>query len=121
MGLACLSIVLFASQAAWTAWFTHPLLQERIGDVPTEMPLSSRQSIQWMLVDNEIDIKQSLWITLEAAAKAERGENFRKEAAMAKLVATEAAMENAAAMDAMAWKPWHGCRAMDALAWILCH
>ena len=52
--------------------------------------LSTRQSIQWMLVDNEIDIKQSLWITLEAAAKAERGENFRKEAAMAKLVATEA-------------------------------
>ena len=52
--------------------------------------LSSRQAIQWMLVDNEIDIKQSLWITVEAAAKAERGENFRKEAAMAKLVATEA-------------------------------
>ena len=53
-------------------------------------PLSTRQAIQWMLVDNEIDIKQSLWITVEAAAKAERGENFRKEAAMAKLVATEA-------------------------------
>ena len=53
-------------------------------------PLSSRQAIQWMLVDNEIDIKQSLWITVEAAAKAEREENFRKEAAMAKLVATEA-------------------------------
>ena len=53
-------------------------------------PLSSRQAIQWMLVDNEIDIKQSLWVTVEAAAKAERGENFRKEAAMAKLVATEA-------------------------------
>ena len=53
-------------------------------------PLSTRQSIQWMLVDNEIDIKQSLWITLEAAARAERGEPFRKEAAMAKLVATEA-------------------------------
>ncbi len=52
--------------------------------------LSTRQAIQWMLVDNEIDIKQSLWITLEAAAKADRGEPFRKEAAMAKLVATEA-------------------------------
>ena len=52
--------------------------------------LSTRQSIQWMLVDNEIDIKQSLWIILDAAAKAERGENYRKEAAMAKLVATEA-------------------------------
>jgi len=53
-------------------------------------PLSSRQSIQWMLVDNEIDIKTSTWLTLEAAAKAERGEPFRKEAAMAKLVASEA-------------------------------
>ncbi len=54
-------------------------------------PLSSRQSIQWMLVDNEIDIKQSRWVTLEAADMADRGEPFRKEAAMAKLVSTEAA------------------------------
>ena len=54
-------------------------------------PLSTRQGIQWMLVDNEVDIKQATWITLEAAAKADRGEPFRKEAAMAKLVATEAA------------------------------
>ena len=53
-------------------------------------PLSTRQSIQWMLVDNEIDIRQSTWITLEAASKAQQGEPFRKEAAMAKLVATEA-------------------------------
>lgn len=53
-------------------------------------PLSTRQSIQWMLVDNDIDIKQSLWITVEAAAKAQQGDSFRKEAAMAKLVATEA-------------------------------
>jgi len=53
-------------------------------------PLSSRQAIQWMLVDNEIDIKQSMWITLEAAHKANQGLPFRKEAAMAKLVASEA-------------------------------
>ncbi|MDE0758454.1 MAG: acyl-CoA dehydrogenase family protein [Pseudomonadales bacterium] len=53
-------------------------------------PLSSRQAIQWMLVDNEIDIKQSIWITLEAAHKASQGLPFRKEAAMAKLVASEA-------------------------------
>ena len=46
-------------------------------------PLSSRQAIQWMLVDNDIDIKQSLWIVLEAAEKAQRGDSFRKEAAMA--------------------------------------
>jgi len=53
-------------------------------------PLSTRQAIQWMLVDNEIDIKQATWVTLEAAHKAEQGEPFRKEAAMAKLVASEA-------------------------------
>ncbi|MYE51547.1 MAG: cyclohexanecarboxyl-CoA dehydrogenase, partial [Gammaproteobacteria bacterium] len=53
-------------------------------------PLSSRQAIQWMLVDNEIDIRQARWLTLEAAARAQRGDPFRKEAAMAKLVATEA-------------------------------
>lgn len=53
-------------------------------------PLSSRQAIQWMLVDNEIDIKQATWLTLEAAARADRGDSFRKEAAMAKLVASEA-------------------------------
>ena len=53
-------------------------------------PLSSRQAIQWMLVDNEIDIKTATWMTLEAADRAQRGESFRKEAAMAKVVATEA-------------------------------
>ena len=54
-------------------------------------PLATRQSIQWMIVDNEIDIRTSRWLTLEAAAKAHRGEAFRKEAAIAKLVASEAA------------------------------
>ncbi len=53
-------------------------------------PLATRQSIQWMIVDNEIDIRTSRWLTLEAAAKAHRGEAFRKEAALAKLVASEA-------------------------------
>jgi alkylation response protein AidB-like acyl-CoA dehydrogenase len=53
-------------------------------------PLATRQSIQWMIVDNEIDIRTSLWLVLAAAHKAERGEPFRTEAAMAKLVASEA-------------------------------
>ncbi len=52
--------------------------------------LATRQAIQWMIVDNEIDIRTSLWLTLAAAHKAERGEPFRTEAAMAKLVASEA-------------------------------
>jgi len=53
-------------------------------------PLASRQAIQWMLVDNELDIRNARWLTLEAADRADRGEPFRKDAAMAKLVATEA-------------------------------
>ena len=53
-------------------------------------PLSNRQAIQWMLVDNELDIRNARWLTLEAAQQADRGEPFRKEAAMAKLVASEA-------------------------------
>ena len=53
--------------------------------------LASRQAIQWMLVDNEIDIRQATLMTLAAAAKADRGEPFRMEAGLAKLVASEAA------------------------------
>ena len=43
-----------------------------------------------MIIDNQVDIESARWITLDAAHKAHRGEPFRKEAAMAKLVATEA-------------------------------
>jgi acyl-CoA dehydrogenase len=53
-------------------------------------PLATRQAIQWMLVDNEIDIRTARWLVLDAADKAERGENYRTEMAMAKLVGTEA-------------------------------
>ena len=52
--------------------------------------LATRQAIQWMIVDNEIDIRTSLWLTLSAAHKADRGEPYRMEAGMAKLVASEA-------------------------------
>ena len=54
-------------------------------------PLATRQAVQWMIVDNELDIRQARWLVLEAAAKADRGERFRTEAALAKLVATEGA------------------------------
>jgi len=54
-------------------------------------PLANRQSIQWMLVDNEIDIRTSRWSALEAAAKADRGEPYRFESSMAKLLCSEAA------------------------------
>ncbi len=53
--------------------------------------LARRQAIQWMIVDNEVDIRTSRWLVLAAAQKAESGSAFRFEAAMAKLVATEGA------------------------------
>ena len=53
-------------------------------------PLATRQSIQWMIVDNEIDIRTSRFVTLDAASRSEKGESFRTEAAMAKLLASEA-------------------------------
>ena len=54
-------------------------------------PLASRQAIQWMLVDNEIDIRTSRWLCLAAAQKADDEQPFRFEAAMAKVHGTEAA------------------------------
>ena len=53
-------------------------------------PLATRQAVQWMIVDNEIDIRTSLWLTLDAAHRADRGEPYRMEAGIAKLVASEA-------------------------------
>ena len=52
--------------------------------------LAEKQAVQWMIVDNEIDIRHARWCVLEAAQRADRGERFRTEAAMAKLVASEA-------------------------------
>lgn len=54
-------------------------------------PLASRQAIQWMIVDNEIDIRTGRMMYLAAAEKGEQDEPFRFEAAMAKLTSTEGA------------------------------
>ncbi len=53
--------------------------------------LASRQAIQWMIVDNEIDIRTGRMMYLAAAEKSEQDEPFRFEAAMAKLTSTEGA------------------------------
>jgi acyl-CoA dehydrogenase len=54
-------------------------------------PLSTRQGIQWMLVENEIEIRMMRWLVLDAAARADRGEPFRTESAIAKLQCSELA------------------------------
>ncbi len=53
--------------------------------------LAEHQGIEWMLVDSEIDIRTSRLVIFEAAAKADAGGDVRTDAAVAKLVASEAA------------------------------
>ena len=53
-------------------------------------PLAEKQAIQWMIVDNEIDIEARSLLRSGSCQKADGGDRFRTEAAMAKLVATEA-------------------------------
>jgi alkylation response protein AidB-like acyl-CoA dehydrogenase len=77
----CIGVAIKAQEMA----LAYALTRETFG-----APLADRQAIQWMLVDNELDIRQARWITLAAAAKADRGEPFRSDAAMAKLVGSEA-------------------------------
>ncbi len=52
--------------------------------------LADRQAIQWMLADNELDIRTARWLTWDGAWKADRGEDARVEASMAKLYSSEA-------------------------------
>ncbi len=78
---ACISVAVKAQEMS----IAYAKQRETFGDV-----LASRQAIQWMIVDNEIDIRTSRWLTVAAADKANRNEPFRTEAAMAKLVSTEA-------------------------------
>jgi alkylation response protein AidB-like acyl-CoA dehydrogenase len=78
---ACVGVAIKAHELA----LDYAKMRETFG-----APLATRQSIQWMLVDNEIDIRTARWLTLDAADKANRGEPYRTEAAMAKLVSSEA-------------------------------
>ncbi|MEZ5229889.1 MAG: acyl-CoA dehydrogenase family protein [Acidimicrobiales bacterium] len=77
----CIGVAVKA-QAMTIEWARH---RESFGG-----PLAEKQAVQWMIVDNEIDIRHARYCVLEAAQRADRGERFRTEAAMAKLVATEA-------------------------------
>jgi acyl-CoA dehydrogenase len=52
-------------------------------------PLSQRQAIQWMLADAEVEIRAARWLIWEGAWKADRGEDARVEASVAKLYSSE--------------------------------
>lgn len=77
----CIGVAVKAQEMA----IAYSKQRETFGDL-----LANRQAIQWMIVDNEIDIRTSRWLTLAAADLADKNKPFRTEAAMAKLVASEA-------------------------------
>ncbi len=79
---ACLGVAQYAHEMA-IDWAKQ---RETFGQ-----PLANRQAIQWMLVDNEIDLRTGRWACLDAADKAERGQPFRFESSLAKLVCSEGA------------------------------
>ena len=79
---SCIGVAVAAQEMA----ITYSQQRETFGAA-----LASRQAIQWMIVDNEIDIRTGRMMYLAAAEKAEHGDPFRFEAAMAKLTTTEGA------------------------------
>jgi acyl-CoA dehydrogenase len=54
-------------------------------------PLAQRQAIQWMLADSEIELQAARLLTYQAAWKADLGKNYKVEASIAKVCATETA------------------------------
>ena len=82
----------YAAQCLGPAYKAHELALDYAKQRETfGALLATRQAIQWMLVDNELDLRQATWMTLAAASRADKGEPFRMEAGLAKLVASEAA------------------------------
>ncbi|MCY4230278.1 MAG: acyl-CoA dehydrogenase family protein [Alphaproteobacteria bacterium] len=77
----CIGVAVKAQELA----IEYARIRETFGD-----KLAHRQGIQWMVVENEIDIRHAFWTTLAAADKARRGAPFRTDSALAKIVATEA-------------------------------
>lgn len=52
-------------------------------------PIATRQAIQWMLVDSEVEIRACRWLIWEAAWQYDAGEDFRQAASIAKLYSAE--------------------------------
>ena len=62
----------------------HAKQRKTFGEV-----LARRQAIQWMLADSEVELRAARWLTWDGAAKADRGEDARMEASIAKLHSSE--------------------------------
>ena len=84
IGIAALSVGL--AQSAFEAAISYAKERYAFGQ-----PIAGHQAIQWMLSDAATEIQAARWMVYNAAWLKEEGRSFSKEAAMAKLFATEIA------------------------------
>ena len=75
------------AQAAYEAAISYSKERQAFGH-----PIADFQGLQWMLADMHVRIESARLLTYQAARLKDRGVPFSKEAAMAKLYASEAAM-----------------------------
>ena len=75
------------AQAAYEAAVSYSKERQAFGH-----PIADFQGLQWMLADMHVRIESARLLTYQAAHLKDRGVPFSKEAAMAKLYASEAAM-----------------------------
>jgi acyl-CoA dehydrogenase len=54
-------------------------------------PLATRENIQWMIADSDVEIRAAQGLVMRAAAKADAGDDYRIEACSAKLFASRIA------------------------------
>jgi alkylation response protein AidB-like acyl-CoA dehydrogenase len=59
--------------------------------VQFDQPISKFQAIQWMIADSYTELEAARLLLMQAAFRGEQGRSFTKEAAMAKMYATESA------------------------------
>lgn len=85
IGIAALSLGI--ARAAMDAAKAHVRERRQFGQA-----IGDFQGVQWMIADRETDLEAARLLILSAAAKKERGEPFGREASMAKLFASEAAL-----------------------------
>jgi len=86
IGIACQAVGI--AQAALDECIEYSKQRQQFG-----RPIAKFQAIQWMVAEMATRIEASRFLTLNAAYKKDIGERYSKEAAMAKLFASETAME----------------------------
>ncbi len=86
IGIACQAVGI--AQAALDESVEYSKQRQQFG-----RPIAKFQAIQWMIADMATKVEAARWLVLNAAYKKDAGERISKEAAMAKLFASETAME----------------------------